>query len=326
MVFFGQKQVYNQESQAVAGDRASQNPIATYDAGPGGLVAGPGGVTVGNFAWVAPPTDPNGTNQIANSTGGGNVAGFVYNDLQALDTIFLSDAGMIIPTGLPVALAVQGDFWVVNAGSTEATVGMKAYANFADGSISFAATGAPTAAATGTGSTVAAETNSWTGSIVGDVMTVTAVGGNTLYAGTTITGVGVLTGTMIQAQITPLLAGEVANGIGRYQLSVSQQKTISSESMTGTYGLFTVGTLTSATPFAVGQVLQTSPGSAAANTVITQSLTGNGGTGATMIVNNNTALSQTIVTYGNTETKWYAASAGGQNQLVKMTSWVGSQG
>src|SRR5277367_1277065 len=101
MGFFGQTQIYNQENPAVAGDRASQNPMATFDAGPGGLVAGLAGVIVGNFAWVTP----------------------------------------LIPEGLPVALAVQGDFWVVNNGTTEAIPGVsKAYANFADGSVTFAAT------------------------------------------------------------------------------------------------------------------------------------------------------------------------------------------
>jgi len=53
---------------------------------------------------------------------------------------------------------------------------------------------------------------------------------------------------------------------------------------------------------------------------------GTGGTGGTMIVNNNTALSQTIYTAANIETKWVAASAGQPGQLVKITSWVGAQG
>ena len=56
-----QNQVFNQPAQGVAGDRASQNPIATFDAGPGGLVADPNGVVIGFFCWVTPPTDPNGT-------------------------------------------------------------------------------------------------------------------------------------------------------------------------------------------------------------------------------------------------------------------------
>ena len=325
MAFWGQTQVRNQEAQAVQGDRASQNPIATFDAGPGGLVSD-GTITVGYFAWVIPPTDPNGTNQIATTAAGsGNVAGFVYNDLQALDTVFLSGAGLIIPVGLPVALAVQGDFWVINGGTTEAQVGQKAYAAFGTGAVSFGATASPATTASATGSTVTPETNSWTASVSGDVMTVTAVGGNTIYPGTTITGTGVATGTMIAAQITPLLAGEVANGIGRYLLSVSQQKAIASEAMTGTYGLLTIGTLTSTPTFAVGQII--SGTNVVTGTTITLNVTGSGGSSGTMVVNNNANVTSTTISSVSTgETKWVAASAGGPGQIVKMTSWVGTLG
>ena len=318
--FWGQTQIFNQEAQGVAGDRSAQNPMATYDAGPGGLVAGAAGVTVGYFAWVAPPTDPNGTNQIANSFGSGNVAGLVYIDLQALDTVFLSDATMLIPTGLPVALAVQGDFWVVNNGTTEAIVGNKAYASYTTGAVSFAAASTPLAAASATSSNIAQETNQFTGSIAGDVLTVTAVASGTLYNGTTIAGTGIVTGTMIAAQLTG-----AAGGTGTYLLSISQQKIIASEVINGTYGLLTVGTLVGSTVFAVGQLL-TGTG-VAANTSITQAIIGAGGTGSTFAVNNNTFVaSGTIGTNATVETKWYAASAGQPGALVKITSWVGSQG
>jgi hypothetical protein len=320
MSFWGQTQIFNQPAQAVAGDRASQNPMATYDAGPGGLVAGTAGVTVGYFAWVAPPTDPNGTNQIANNTGSGNAAGLVYNDLQALDTVFLSDATMLIPQGLPVALAVQGDFWVINNGTTEARVGDKAYANYSTGAVSFTGAGSPTAAASATGSTITAQTNQFTGSIAGDVLTVTAVASGTLYAGTTISGTGIVSGTMISSQLTG-----AAGGTGTYLLSISQQKTVASEVINGTYGLLTVGTLVGTTLFAVGQTM-TGTG-VAANTSITQLITGTGGTGSTFAVSNNTAVSSsTMGTNSTVETKWYAASAGQPGALVKITSWVGTQG
>jgi|WetSurMetagenome_2_1015567.scaffolds.fasta_scaffold00813_12 hypothetical protein len=315
-----QTQIYNQPAQGIAGDRASQNPIATFDAGPGGLVADTGGVAVGYFAWVVPPTDPNGTNQIASQArGSGNVAGFVYNDLQALNTVFLSDATMVIPTGLPVALATQGDWWVINNGTTEAIVGNKAYATFTTGAVSFAATGSPSTSAQATTSTVTAQTNSWTASIQGDIMTVT-VGAN-LYPGTKITGTGVATGTQISAQ----LPGGTPLGAGTYLLSISQQTAIASEAMTGTYGLLTIGTLVGTATFQVGQQLAVT-GSVVAGTTITANVAGTGGTGGTMIVNNNTALSQTIYTAANIETKWVAASAGQPGQLVKITSWVGAQG
>lgn len=327
MPFFGQTQVRNQPAIGVQGNRASQNPMATYDAGPGGLVSD-GTVLVGNFAWVTPPTDPNGTGQLATTVAGfGNAAGFCYNDLQALDTVFLSDAGLTIPAGLPVALAVQGDFDVINSGTTEAIPYVsKAYATFGTGAITFAAAGAPTAAASATGSSIAAETFSVTGSIATDVLTVTAVGSGTVYPGATISGTGIATGTQIFSQLTPLLSGEIANGVGRYTLSISQQKAIASETISGTYGLLTIGTLTTTPTFAVGQLLTVS-GSVVAGTYITANVTGSGGSGGTMVVSNNTVVSsQTIASAANIETKYWAVSAGGNGQLIKISSWVGTQG
>ena len=317
-----QTQVYNQPAIGVAGDLANANPRASYDAGPGGLIADTTGITVGNFAWVIPPTDPNGTNQIATQTRGyGNVAGICENATQALNTTFLSDAGLIIPQGLPVALFTQGDFLVTNAGTTECQVGQRAYATFGTGAVTFAAAGAPTTAAVATSSSIAAETFSVTASIAGDVMTVSAVGSGTVYAGSTISGTGVATGTMIAAQLTG-----TAGGVGTYSMTVSQQKAVASETISGTYGLMTIGTLTSTPVFAVGQTLVVS-GAVVANTVITANVTGTGGTGGTMVVNNNTVVSsQTISTVSNVETKWYAASAAGAGGIVKITSWVGSQG
>lgn len=316
-----QQQVYNQPAQGIAGDRASQNPIASYDAGPGGLVAGPGGVTVGRFAWVVSPTDPNGTGQIANSFGSGNVSGLCYNDTQALNTQFLSDGSMVIPEGLPLALMIQGDWWVVNDGATEALVGMKAYADFATGKVSFAASGSPQTAATATGSTIAAETFSVTASINNDIMTVTAVGSGTVVNGAPISGTGIPSGVSVAQQLTG-----TPGGIGTYLLNQSLQKSVASETVTGSYGLFTVGTVTVGTSFAVGQSLATTSG-VAAGSVLTQLLSGTGDAGSTFAVNlTQTVGSNSISSVGNVETKWQAASSAVPGGIVKITSWVGSQG
>lgn len=322
-----QTQVYNQPAIGVAGDLATANPRTSFDAGPGGLVADSTGITLGNFAWVVPPTDPNGTSQIATQTrGSGNVAGICENATQGLNTVFLSDGSLVIPQGLPVALFNNGDFIVTNSGTTECQVGQKAYATLGTGAVTFAAAGSPTAAASATGSTITPETSSVTGSINGDILTVTAVGSGTFYPGTTISGTGIATGTQVASQITPLLAGEALNGVGRYYLTVSQQKIIASETISGTYGLLTIGTLTTTPVFAVGQTLTVS-GSVVAGTVITANVTGTGGSSGTMVVNNNTNVgSQTIATSANVETKWYAASAGGPGAAIKITSWQGTQG
>ena len=317
-----QTSVYNQPAQGVAGDRASQNPIATFDAGPGGLVADANGITIGYFAWVSPPTDPDGTPSWATQVNGsGNVAGLVYNWTQALNTVFLSDAGLVIPQGLPVALATQGDFWVVNNGSTEAVVGQKAFATFGTGAVSFAAAGTTTAASTATGSSIAASTFSVTGSIQNDILTVTAVGSGTIVRGGTISGTGI-TGS---PQIASQLSG-TTGGIGVYLLTVSQQKTIASESISGTYGTMTVGTMTVGTQFSVGQTL-TSSGGVTAGTQLTQLLTGTGNAGSTFAVNvSQTITSQTIVALSAAETKFYATSSAQVGGLVKISSWTGTFG
>lgn len=316
-----QSQVFNQPAQAVAGDRANQNPIATYDAGPAGLVADASGVACGRFCWVTPPTDPNGTNTLATQVNGsGNVAGFLYNFLQGLNTVFLSDGSLVIPQGLPVGLATQGDFWVVNSGSTEATVGQKAYAAFGTGLASFGATGAPSTTSTATGSTIAASTFSVTGSIQNDILTVTAVTSGTIVNGAAISGTGITGSPLIASQISG-----TTGGVGVYTISVSQQKSVASTTVSGTYGTFTVGTMTLGTAFQIGQVL--SGGTTSAGTTITQLLTGSGGNGSTFAVNpTQTVASATISGTGNVETKWFASSAGQPGQLVRITSWVGAQG
>jgi hypothetical protein len=312
-----QSQIYNQPAQGVAGDRASQNPIATFDAGPGGLIADVSGVTIGRFAWVTPPTDPNGTGSYATQALGlGSVAGFVYNWTQGLNTVFLSDGTLAIPQGFAVALATQGDFWVVNNGTTQAVLGQKAYANFGTGAVTFAAPGAPTTSSTATGSTIAASTFSVTGSIQNDILTVTAVGSGTIVRGGTISGTGISGSPQISAQLSG-----AAGGVGVYLISVSQQSNIASETISGTYGTMTVGTMTVGTTFQVGQTLVVG-GSVVAGTQITQLLTGNGGNGSTFAVTNNTVVaSQSISAVGNVETKWFAASSGQPGALVKITSW-----
>lgn len=308
-----QQQVYAQPAAAVAGDRASQNPLFSFDAGPGGMVSG-AALFVGRFAWADPPLDPNGGPTIANSNGTGPVAGFVMNVQQALNTTFLSNAGMQIAQGQQCALQIGGDFWAVNDGSTDAVPGQKAFANYADGKVTFAAAGStPATGASATGSDVAAATFSVTGYIENDdELVVTAVGSGTVVAGATISGTGVNTGTKILSQISG-----TPGGIGRYRVSLAQAD-VASTTISGTYGILTVGTLTAGN-FAVDQVITGT--NVVAGTTITQLLTGTGGSGSTFVVDNNTVVASTAITaYGNVETKWYARSAGLPGQLVKISS------
>jgi len=304
-----QTQVGVQPAPAVAGDFASTNPRWTVLAGAGGLVAGPNGLYVGRFAWTTPPLDPDNSPSFANNYGAGPVAGFVHREQQALFTQYLQETSMLVPAGFPVTLFSGGDFWVVNSGSAEATIGMKAYANFATGLVTFAATGNPTQSASATG-VIAAETFSVTGSISGNLLTVTAVGSGTVVPGATISGSGIASGTMIVSQ-----ASGTAGGIGTYYVNIPEQN-VASTTVSGTYGQLTVsGTVTGA--YVVGGVL--SGTGVVAGTTISALGTGTGGDG-TYIVNNNTAVSSTTITQvGNVETKWIAMSAGAAGELIKIS-------
>jgi hypothetical protein len=311
-----QTQVYNQPLMAIAGDFASNNPWASFDAGPGALVAGsPNGVSTGLFAWVTKPSDPDGTPAIVQNNGFGSVSGFVPRRQQALITKFLANAGVVIPPGFQMDLMIAGDFWVVNNGTSEALPGQKCYATFANGQATFAAAGTPSTAASLTGVTISAATASVTGSITNDMLTVTAVGSGTLYPGATLSGTGVASGTKVVNQTSGTIGG-----VGVYTVSIPEQA-VASTTITATYGLMTVGGVTSGT-LGVGQVL-TGTG-VTVGTVLTAFIGGVGGTG-TYAVDPTQAMSSSAVAANlNVETGWIAASAGAVGELVKISTWYGT--
>jgi hypothetical protein len=315
-----QTQAYNQPSMAIAGDFCSQNPYFTFDAGPGALVAGLGGVTIGRFAWVYPPDDPDGTGALVLNSGSGPIAGFVLRPGQpGLITQFLADASMVIQQGYAMTLATGGDFWVVNDGTTQALpqspgqAAMKAYANLATGKVTFALTGTPTNAATSTASSIAAASSTFTGSISGNVLTVTTAPTTTLQPGATLTGTaGTIPAT---TQIVSQLSGSVG-GIGTYLLNTPEGN-YASGPLTATWGILTVGGTLTGT-FAVGETL--SGTGVAANTNITALGTGTGGAGTYIVNNNAVVASSTINVVGNVETKFVAMSSGLPGELVKISS------
>jgi hypothetical protein len=136
-----QTQVYQQPNPAVAGDFASANPRATVLAGPGQLVAGSAGVTVGRFAWAD-------TDGIVSNAGTGVPTGFVHREQQGVITIWLAESSMIIPEGLMVVLHNLGDFWAQT--TTAATAGQKVFASNTDGTIAAGDAGATIAGHTET--------------------------------------------------------------------------------------------------------------------------------------------------------------------------------
>ncbi len=306
-----QSQVNVAQAPAVIGDFASKNPRYSYDAGPGGCVAGPNGCLVGHFAWATAPLDGDGAATTVSSTGFGPVTGFIHREQQGLIVNYLASSGLTVQSGFGVTLMISGDFWALNSGTGEAIPGMKAYASFADGSVSFAATGAPTTSATSTASTIAAKTSTITGSVAGNVMTTTVVTGDPIVIGTQLSGTGVVTGSEVVKQLTG-----TAGGVGTYLLNIGEQ-TVASTAITGTYGLLTIGGTLTGT-FAVGQTLAGSA-TPTANTHIRALGTGTGGAGTYYVDVTQTVNSGQITGVGNVETKWYARSSGLASEVVKIS-------
>ena len=295
---------------AVAGDFAGHNPRAVALAGPGAYVAGAAGVTIGAFAWENyQGIDPDNSPAIVNSFGSGQVTGFVHNEFQGLNTVFLSESGRTIQKGGPVTLYAAGDFWVLNSGTTAAQINQVCYANFANGLASFAASGSPTTVSGWTGG-IAAGSASFTGVLSGNVLTASAVTGS-IYPGAVLTGGA--SGTTIVVQLSG-----TANGAGTYAVSIGEQS-VASTSMSLTYGTLTATAPSSGT-LGVGQQITTG---AATGTTITALGTGSGGAG-TYIVNLTQTVSggTTMVAASSVATKWVSQSAGAVGELIKISSWL----
>jgi hypothetical protein len=302
-------------SPGVEGDFASLNPFYEYPAGPGGLVAGANGVTVGRFCWLNRTyLDPDNEPTPVDNTGSGQPIGILGRRQQGVITVFLAEATLVVPAGLPIGVLSSADLWLKNRGTTQAVPGQKVYANLTDGSATFGASGSP-ASASVTGS-IAAGTASFTGSVAGNVLTVSAVASGTIQPGGvlagTVGGSGVLAGTQIVSQLSG-----TAGGTGTYAVSPGEQTVLGGGAMTESYGTLTVSAVSSGTVGVGGAVSGTGVGTA--GTVITALGTGAGGTG-TYIVNNTQTAGSEALTIGTTiETNWYAISGGLPNELVKVT-------
>ncbi len=304
------------QAPGIAGDFASANPrhsaLSSQDYNVTGFVAGPNGLTIGLFAWLDP------TYRLASNSGPGQPVGFVHRNAEALITTYLTAFGLTIPSGFPAGnIFTDGDFFVVNNGTTLATPGMKAYANNGTGVATFALTGSPTTGGTSTASTIAAETNGATGTITDNVFTAVSGLSGTLVPGTVLSGTGVASGTVIVSQLTPLLAGETTGGLGRYYVSPREQ-TVASTAITGTYGLLTVGG-TVVAGYGVGNTLTSSVSGFVAGSTIAALGTGTGGAG-TYYTQTQTVGSGIIDTVTNTETSWYCRSFGAPGEVVKITT------
>ncbi len=312
-----QTSVNVQPAPGVVGDFCDANPRYSTLAGPGAIVAGPNGLIVGRFSWLSySQVDADGAPAAANNYGSGPVSGFVGRNQQGLITTYLSPAGMTIPAGFGSTLFSAGGFWAVNDGGAAARPGMKAYARFVDGKITFAAPGAPTTASA-TLSTIAAGTAATgTGTIAGNVLTIAGVT-NTVYPGAVVTGSGVATGTTIASQLSG-----TPGGAGTYAVNIPQQDVASTALTITPYVLDTTGgTVTGS--IVIGSVVQSAGGSVTGVVV---------GAGVTALVSagiyvvatgGGLAASGTIVLASNVETSWYARSFGAPGDIVKMSNVPG---
>jgi hypothetical protein len=225
---------------------------------------------------------------------------------------------MFVPPGFPISLMSAGDVWVVNSGANEVQPSMVAYANYANGLVTFAAgtSGGATSATVATSAIAPVTTPAGTGYIVGNVLTVVTSTGTALYPGTVLTGTGVATGTQIVSQISG-----TTGGVGSYNVDAPEQTAGSASApitFAGSYGLLTMGAAPSAT-FTPGDVLTGS--GVAPGTVLWQLLTGSG-SGSTWVVSPaQTVASTTIANAVNIATKWVAMSYAAPGELVKMSSW-----
>lgn len=248
-----QNKVNLQQAPAVAGDFASSNPRASVLAGEGALIAGPGGVTVGRFAWI----EADGKTVVNFGTAPAKPAGFVHREQQALITVYLGEASNVIPEGFPVTLHDEGDFFALNAGGSASVNGSAIYASYSDGNayVGSAPAGASVTGSMGSTNTAAlgATFTASAGSVTTQLV-VTAVTGF-ISVGEVVSGTGITAGTTILSQVSG-----TPGGAGTYQLSAvntTSAATVTSfgniVKVSATTGLISVGeTISGGAGFPVG--------------------------------------------------------------------------
>jgi hypothetical protein len=293
------------------------NPVTSIDAGPWNLTAGALGVVVGKFAWqsLVAATGLATVNNFS-STAPTLPDGFVSNEQQGLITSWLADHSLIIPPGLPVTLYDRGDFWA-NSVYGEAVIGNKVFANLFSGDIYGAPAGSFLTAALGSNA-------SFTATVAGYVMNVTAVASGVLQVGQQVTGAGIPFPTYIES------LGTGTGNTGTYNLSqtmtIATAETITSVSPSGLGGftgqasfatsVMTVTVVTTGT-LAVGQ--QISAAGVAAGTYISSLGTGTGGLGTyNLSTTPGTIAAEATSATSWIETPWYVKSPGNVGDLIKI--------
>lgn len=302
------RQVNTVPAVAVEGDFASTNPRVSVVNQAGAFVAGALGALVGRFVWA-----DLATNTKLSNFGIGAPTGFLARQQQGLIDPRL-ESSMRVPAGQMLTAYSEGDFWVKNNGAASAAINQKAYTNNATGEITFGATGTPTVGGTSSASTIAATTstastlalNSFTGSISGTTLTVSAIATGALFPGQTLSG-GSGSNLINSAQTVLEQLSGTKGSTGTYRVSVSQNFT--SATITGSGATLTVGgTVTGY--YAVGQVI--SGASVTAGSTILAAISGAGVAGTYAVSAAQTLSSQAInatgglLTVGGTVTGTFA--------------------
>lgn len=283
----------------VEGDFASANPRASVLAGEGGLVAGPGGVIVGNFAWLL----PDGKTVVSHGVGAVPPTGFVHREENALIVDYLGTSSMVIPEGFEMTLFDEGDFLDKIVGGSASTYGAACYASFADGSLSI---GAAPAGTTATGSVGATFTATGTGTS----LAVTAVTG-IISPGDMIAGTGVPAGTTI-------ISGPANGGAGTYVTSAAT--TAAAATVTSFGNVLNV--TAAAGVLKIGDAL-TGTGIPAGATLAGQVSGAIGGVGIYTLSAPATAYaaSTALTVVGGILTKFVAKSQAAVGELVTISTW-----
>lgn len=233
------------------GDRASMNPLSSVAAGPGEIVAGPGGAKVGCFHWlVNGQTTPAVVNGAVVVPPTQQPAGFLGNEQQGLNTIWLSESTLLVPPGRELGLFDGGDFWALNF-FLDAVRGKKVFANIYTGEALISDAGS---FPTNTPGSPAAVTASLTAGST--AMNITAiVSGGPVEPGQQVFGPGLAEGnSFIESQTSG-----TPGGIGVYKLTQAAALTETAQAYTTTVPDGVGGTTGGQASFATNIMTITTP-------------------------------------------------------------------
>jgi hypothetical protein len=188
------------------------------------------------------------------------------------------EGGDISTLTIPQLQGISGTLSVVMDGYTYSanSINLSADTSFsaAAGTIQTALNSALASGGTSTASTIASETSgNFTASIAGNVLYVTTTPTTPLVPGAIVTGSGVTADTQIVNQLSG-----AAGGIGEY--AVTQTQSVTSETMTATWGLMTIGGTVGGS-FSIGQTVTGT--SVTSGTQITALGTGTGAAGTYIV-------------------------------------------